>query len=613
MGREESSTDTPWTSEAPECHHPRTLSQPAADGILGTDVRPGDVVAGKYRIEAVLGAGGMGVVAAARHIDLDGLVALKFLLPKALDNPEIVNRFNREARAAVKIKSEHVARVTDIGRLDTGAPYIVMEHLKGEDLDERLKREIRLSIPEAVDKMLQAMEALAEAHSHGIVHRDLKPENLFVVQRADGSDCIKVLDFGIAKMNETSHSGARDLTQTQALLGSPSYMSPEQLKSARDVDQRCDVWALGVCLYKLISGSPPFRGENIHALLTAVIQSSPMELTELCPEAPPELARAIAKCLEKDRDNRYADVAEFATAISHFGSASAQISLERIQRTVAGAGGTLVPTADAGIMTEVGDEYPSAPPPRAPSVGGTQAAWNRTGITGERTSEPEPAKRRFGAKAIGLAVGALGALGVAGAFLLGSNGSVDGEPVTANAPEAAPALAGSSAVETARAEPARAEPEAAPRPTAPSVADAKLLQEPKPEPRPKAKVAPEPKSAPKVTLTIESNPPGADVYRHPSGLKVGRTPYSTTRTAAEGELVYLVSKRGYESEEVSLEADETGKAKVRLKKKEPERRRRQPKPQAVEPQKKPDPPTTTPAPEVSSPEEGVPTVDPFAK
>ncbi len=222
-------------------------------------VAPGEVLAGKYRVDRVLGAGGMGVVVAAHHVHLDERVALKFLLPDALRSPEAVARFVREARAAVKIKSEHVARVTDVGHLENGAPYIVMEYLEGVDLSAWLRQNGPMPIPQAVDFVLQACEAIADAHVLGIVHRDLKPSNLFCIRRTDGQSSIKVLDFGISKILNPG-TPRPDMTATSALIGSPLYMSPEQMSLSKGVDVRTDIWSLGIILFELITGRTPFEG-----------------------------------------------------------------------------------------------------------------------------------------------------------------------------------------------------------------------------------------------------------------------------------------------------------------------------------------------------------------
>jgi eukaryotic-like serine/threonine-protein kinase len=296
-----------------------------------SDVKEGDVLAGKYRIERTLGAGGMGVVVQAHHLQLDERVALKFLLPESARNAEVVERFAREARAAVKIKSEHVARVSDVGTLANGSPYMVMEYLEGCDLAALRDSGHRFSVAEAVEYVLQACEAIAEAHSLGIVHRDLKSANLFLVQRADGSPCIKVLDFGISKLSSLSGpGGSGSMTQTATILGSPCYMSPEQLSSAKDVDGRTDIWALGVILYELLTGSLPFEAENMAALCVKILQTSPPSLRVLRPDLSPELERAVLHTLERDRDRRYASVGELVRALAPFASDRARISVDRV-------------------------------------------------------------------------------------------------------------------------------------------------------------------------------------------------------------------------------------------------------------------------------------------
>src|SRR6202142_723116 len=191
----------------------------------------GEILDGKYRVERVLGVGGMGVVVAATHVQLQTRVALKFLLPEVLGHPQVVQRFSREARAAVQIQSEHVARVTDVGTLPTGSPYMVMEYLEGEDLSETVAKGGAIPVARAVSYVLQACEAIAEAHALGIVHRDLKPANLFVIRSKDGAYSVKVLDFGISKSTAPGRAGS-DMTRTSAMMGSPLYMSPEQLRSS---------------------------------------------------------------------------------------------------------------------------------------------------------------------------------------------------------------------------------------------------------------------------------------------------------------------------------------------------------------------------------------------
>ena len=267
------------------------------------DVQVGQLIAGKYRIEQTLGRGGMGVVMAALHEQLNQRVALKFLTDNAYQQPEAVARFVREARAAVQIQSEHVARVMDVGTLDSGAPYMVMEYLRGRDLKDVSTRRGALAVGEAVDFVLQACDAVAEAHSLGIVHRDLKPSNLFLTERPDGSPMVKVLDFGISKALHPGERGSQmQMTASAAIMGSPQYMSPEQIRSSKNVDARADVWALGTILHELLTGSPAYVADTVPGLLAMIVADPPPPLCAARPDAPAELEAIILRCLEKDRE-----------------------------------------------------------------------------------------------------------------------------------------------------------------------------------------------------------------------------------------------------------------------------------------------------------------------
>jgi len=260
-------------------------------GVAG--VSYGDVIAGKYRVEAVLGVGGMGVVVAARHIQLDDRVAIKVLRPQMATIDEAVVRFSQEARAAVKIKSEHAARVFDVGALENGAPYLVMELLEGRDLGAWLTADGPLPVEQVVDFTLQACAAMADAHSLGIVHRDIKPSNLFCCRRRDGQLWIKVLDFGISKATDAVSVSEQGVTRANTVLGTPEHMSPEQMRGVADVDARADVWAIGVTLYELLSGELPFSGEAFVDVANRVMTAAPPPLRALRPDVPAGLEAAI--------------------------------------------------------------------------------------------------------------------------------------------------------------------------------------------------------------------------------------------------------------------------------------------------------------------------------
>jgi serine/threonine-protein kinase len=292
----------------------------------------GEILAGKYKVEDVLGVGGMGVVVAAKHMQLEQKVALKFLRPEAMQSKEAVERFLREARAAVRLRSEHVAKVTDVGTLDSGAPYMVMEFLDGADLSRVVQATGSITIEEAVYFVLQACEAIAEAHSLGIIHRDLKPQNLFVTRRVDGKPLVKVLDFGISKTLDTQ-SGL-SLTRTSSIMGSPLYMSPEQMRSSKNVDQRSDIWGLGVILYELLTGRVPFEADAIPELCLKVVQDPAEPPKAIRPEVPEGLSAVVLKCLEKDAKMRFSNVAELAAALEPYSSEIGRGSSERVASTL---------------------------------------------------------------------------------------------------------------------------------------------------------------------------------------------------------------------------------------------------------------------------------------
>jgi len=303
-------------------------------------LKVGDLLAGKYRVERILGEGGMGVVVAAHHELLDQHVAVKLLYQDIADR-EAQSRLLLEARACAKLQSEHVARVVDVDTGADGLPFIVMELLEGADLCQIA--DARGALPRwlVVDYMLQALEGLAHAHSRGIVHRDLKPSNLFLANRSDGTQLIKILDFGISKSTDPVYDGAGEkkramqLTGGRAVLGSPPYMSPEQVRSPKTVDQRTDIWSLGVVMYELLTNSMPFGGDEINETFAQILEKEPQPIRQLVTGVPEGLEQVVMKCLAKNRDHRFADVAELARALVAFGSGTWMQSADRVAATIA--------------------------------------------------------------------------------------------------------------------------------------------------------------------------------------------------------------------------------------------------------------------------------------
>ncbi len=380
---------------------------------------PGVVVGEKYRIERYIAEGGMGVIALGRHVVLDEQLALKFLKPEVVATDTtgtVAGRFVREARATIKIRSEHVPRIFDVATLDNGIPYIVMELLVGEDLDKRLEREGPLPVAFTVDMMLQALEAIAAAHALGMVHRDLKPANVFISRRLDGSLCAKVLDFGIAKLVEQGAVGKElSLTATNAVMGSPRYMAPEQMRGLKDIDGRADIWAIGTTLYELLSGGAPFEGETLTQVCVSVMQDDPVPLVQRRPDIPPELDAIVLRCLQKRPDARFATVAELAHALAPFGSvASGHTSASRIGRVLAGGNPTSEESPVANPMSITTLETPrrAAMAGAAPSdVGLTNTSW------GEAAARA-PNRRRLWATISVVAVLSVACTTLAGALVL---------------------------------------------------------------------------------------------------------------------------------------------------------------------------------------------------
>jgi serine/threonine-protein kinase len=275
------------------------------------ELEPGTILLGKYRIDALIGTGGMGNVVRASHLFLHQPVAIKILLPSMAEDASTVQRFLREAQATVKLKSEHSARVIDVGTSPDGTPFMVMEFLDGNDLNQILRHHGPQQAAIVVDLMLQACEGIAEAHALGIIHRDIKPSNFFITRRTDGSMLLKILDFGISK----TPVGYDELTGTQMVLGTPQYMAPEQMKSGRFADPRSDIWSIGVVIYQMLVGRPPFAGESYADLVLKVGLEPPEPIAIPLPTG---LADVVMRCLEKDPKLRFQNVGELARHIAPF-------------------------------------------------------------------------------------------------------------------------------------------------------------------------------------------------------------------------------------------------------------------------------------------------------
>ena len=414
-------------------------------------LEPGEVLAGKYRIEAQIGSGGMGVVLAAHHVAIGNRVAIKVLrLDEERDPQGAVARFVREARAAARVQNEHVVRVTDVASLSDGTPYMVMEYLDGIDLRHLIDQQGQVEIADAIAYVLQACEGLAEAHAAGVIHRDLKPSNLFLVKRKGSAPVLKILDFGISKV--TPRAGETALTTTTSLMGSPLYMAPEQMRSSKNVDARADIWSLGLILYELLAGNPPFEGETIPLVCTAVMGLPPTPMGRFRDDIPEALNAILLRCLEKDPERRFANVGELARQLAPFAP-----SLQRIHAERAAA---LAYPSRPPMVTEPDEEYAPVRSARGGTLkGGLQveplgvpeASGSRTP---RRANDPdtipswtgskEGGKRRATWIGAGIAVALLAVLSLVvvvvrpGTSVPAAPGTIDRAPTAAPLPQAPP-------------------------------------------------------------------------------------------------------------------------------------------------------------------------------
>jgi serine/threonine protein kinase len=317
---------------------------------------PGDVIADKFRVERYVGEGGMAFVLEATHLELDERVALKFIHPAFRKQEAIVARFRAEARASARMKGEHIARVMDVSSTEDGHPFIVMEYLDGEDLGQVIERRVLPDRAEAIGWLIETCEALAEAHANGIVHRDVKPENLFLVARLGGRKSVKLLDFGISKLALTSGTNASSgLHVGVTLIGTPSYMAPEQIRSAKNADPRSDQWSVGAVLFELLSGRLPFEGPSVPDVCRDVLESPHRRLRDIVPDLDPALELIVDRCLEKDAANRFASVGDLALALLPYAHPRYHANVDRMIKLLRAAGLTTAQLA-------------SIPPPAPPAA-----------------------------------------------------------------------------------------------------------------------------------------------------------------------------------------------------------------------------------------------------
>ena len=447
----------------------------------------GHVIGNKYRVDSLIGSGGMGVVAAGYHLELEQPIAIKFLNVDKEVCAESAERFRREARTAARIHSEHAVKVFDSGVIGDGAPYMVMELLEGNDLGQELARQGPLPISLAAHYLLQAIDAIAEAHAMGVVHRDLKPGNLFLARGADGTRSIKVLDFGISK--SVARSSDIVLTRTASMIGSPLYMSPEQMRSARDVDSRSDIWSLGAILYELVSGEPPFPADSIPELCVAVMNDPLRPISVLVPTAPSSLDALLARCMSRNLAERFATAADLADALAEFAPGSRRYA-ERARRLLS------TPSVRASLLPEThamsrAPDYPTrlastaSVDGRGPSrSGATQTSWGQTG------------RGAMSKRSIPFIVGGVLVLGVCGVLAWEAISPTEpGTVVSASASAGHP-----SAAEIAALKPA--------------------LDEVPPAPEPQ-KLEPEPPEPPASAQAPEASPPSRQVPPVPVRQSLG--------------------------------------------------------------------------------------------
>lgn len=489
-------------------------------------VEVGQILAGKFKVERVLGVGGMGVVVAAMHLHLDKRVAIKFMLDSASKNEEVVARFLREAKAAARLRNQHIAQVLDVGAMDSGAPYMVLEYLEGADLEQVIEERMTsgrgpLPFREAVDYVMQACLGMAEAHSHDFVHRDLKPPNLFRTTGPDGQPLIKILDFGIAK-------AALDgiATKTQATMGSPFYMSPEQWGGAKGVDERGDIWALGAILQYLLSGSAPFEGDSLPTLFVKIASEPPASLATAQLNVPQGLQEVVLQCLQKSPADRPQDVSRLAALLVPFGSDQAG-ELAR-QASALLRAGPRASTQDGNARDRLAKTIAHQGAVPAPVTGAIKSTTTLSGGTGQLATAsvlPET-KRTFKLPMIGAAVLLL----AGGAFLATSTMNRDSSSRTGATQAAAASTPADGATQSA-----------------PPVLSTE---------------EPERSALARITVEIGSTPSGAVVYRAADSVRIGETPFTKEYAPGDGMLDLVLKLPGHKDVPLTIALIENAQEQI---------------------------------------------------
>jgi serine/threonine protein kinase len=534
------------------------VARKRADPLVGA------TVSGRYKIVRRIGEGGMGVVYEAEHVALGKHVALKVLREDFTRKSDLVERFKQEARSASIIGHENIIDVSDFGETDAGGIFFAMELLRGEDLADVLQRETRLPLDRAARIITQMCRALHAAHQKGIIHRDMKPENVFLLQKDDRRDFVKVLDFGIAKMTTLDAEGRR-LTQTGVIFGTPEYMAPEQARG-QTLDLRVDVYATGIMLYEMLVGQVPFTGETFMAILTQHLFSEPKPIATLAPDLkiPPAVESVVLKAMSKDRDERYSTMLEMHDDLQRAISGApvearsstlapfefrSPVPAAPLPRTPPGDGGTLREDTDTqGPALASRTRRPSRRMPVALLVAligvGVAAAavylW-RAGYFGPKSAAPPAARADAALVAVGETYFGLTAQHAeAAAADAAAVGQADASPPEARVDVAAAADASPDVEEAAiEADVGADEPDAG-TDEGPDAgleeAEVEAISDEGPEVEAEAGPA-------KLTLMIETEPPGA-VLSDSRGRRLCRSLTPCTLEAPVGSLLLLHAEKG---------------------------------------------------------------------